>query len=92
MDTSAAHDISLNVTIPLNPGATGSECASDCKPWGAPDKLSVAGEILKAAGALLKLLQQAQLDGQLTPAGLCELESLQRFYSALRKQLDAGEK
>ncbi len=90
METSGAHDISLNVTIPLNPGATGSDCASECKPWGAPDKLPAAVEILKGTAALLKLLQQAQLEGQLTQAGLCELESLQRFYSALKLQVDKG--
>lgn len=93
METTAGKDVSLNVTIPLNPSeGGGADCRSECKPWGAPDKLSVAGDILKATGALLKLLQQAQLDGQLTHAGLCELESLQRFYSALQKQLEAGEK
>ena len=95
--TSGARDVSLNVMIPLFPFESGTgECQpgeghpGDGKPWGAPDKISVAKEILARAAALLELMQKAQLDGQLTQSGLCELESLQRFYSALRVQVEKG--
>ncbi len=94
-DTSSSHDhMRIRLDVPLNVGSDGgtSRCqCGDAKPWGAPpEKLSVAKEILGRTAALLELLQRAQLDGDLTEEGLCELQSLQRFYTALKIQVDKG--
>ena len=59
-----------------------------CAPWGAPARIADARAILAQTRGLLELLQKAQRAGELTEAGLCELEHLARFYTALLRQVD----
>lgn len=78
--------LSIPVIITGKDGKPG-ECKHPGAPWGAGN-VDLARTVLDQARKLLESLQAAQRDGLLTDEGLCELESLQRFYTALRQQLD----
>ena len=92
-DTSSGRDVSVMFSIPVI--VSGEECKPECRthgaPWGAPSKVSLAQEILARTGALLELLQAAQRDGLLSDVGLCDLEAIERFHSALSHQLHPRE-
>jgi hypothetical protein len=94
MSSNESRDVYVTFSIPVGTGGTecrserGSECCSHGAPWGAPGKIDAARNVLAKAMALLEVLQAAQREGQLTEAGLCDLDAIQRFYSSLKAQVD----
>jgi hypothetical protein len=95
-ETSSARDITLVLTIPV--GGDGTDGTGDSSgvsvralhrhgPWGGPET-PLAQEVLQKADALITVLQRAHRECVLAEAGVCELEALQRFYVALKCQLE----
>jgi hypothetical protein len=87
--TSDGADIECKLDIPIivvgdelghGGGKSGGPFCSAASP--------VAREALAKSGALLDALHPALREGYLEPSGLRGLESLQRFYLALKRQLD----
>lgn len=70
-------------------GLLGRRCRpGEHGPWGAPERIADAKAILAQARTLLELMQAAQREGELTDAGLCDLEHMERFYTALLQQVE----
>jgi hypothetical protein len=102
MSSNESRDVQIRFSIPVivtGDGSKSVECdagdgqsqdSKDCGPWKPGAGLDLAKEALSRSGALLDVLQKAQREGQLAPSGVAALESLLRFYAALKAQLDKG--
>jgi hypothetical protein len=88
--TNDAKDVHILMDIPVGGDGTAVMMKRSMSgPWGAPTSSgSVAREALGHTAALLDVLQKALREGQLTECGIEDVEWLQRFYVALKCQID----
>lgn len=90
--TDRGNDVCYDILAPISLDDARKHCGrgSGGAPWGAPAAGSLAREVLLRTGALLDVLEEALRDGALSEAGVCGLESFQRFYTSLKRQLDGA--